>query len=61
MGDQRDAGLVITFSTQSSKKARPVSLSLTKVHSSMKRMKIWVLRESAAVAFTEGSWVMGLR
>lgn len=33
----------LTFSTQSSKKARPVSLSLTKVHSSMKRMKIWVL------------------
>lgn len=33
----------LTFSTQSSKKASPVSLSLTKVHSSMKRMKICVL------------------
>lgn len=33
----------LTFSTQSSKKANPVSLSLTKVHSSMKRMKVWVL------------------
>lgn len=33
----------LTFSTQSSKKARPVSLSLTKVHSSMNLMKIWVL------------------
>lgn len=39
----RACQLTVTFSTQSSKKARPVSLSLTKVHSSMKRMKIWVL------------------
>lgn len=33
---------IFTFSTQSSKNANPVSLSLTKLHSSMKRLKIWV-------------------
>lgn len=33
----------LTLSTQSSKKARLASLSLTKEHSSIKRMNIWVL------------------
>lgn len=36
-------GQTFTFSMQSSKNANPVSLSLTKLHSSIKRIKICVL------------------